>query len=322
VILGIRPEAFEDAAFADPALPTVDVDVLVLEELGSDTHVIFRSTPAGRGRGPARRRRQRGGRARRRRPVALQRAGLLAHRGRTGAPLRLAVEPASLYFFDPDTGASLTSGAQFRRSSPELPLAVVPKPVSASRERSVRRAGLDARVRQPSTPETRRIAMALAACSACRSGVRAGLAGARRRPRLGERGLRADGRRVGVQLVRARTGRPLLRRPDGPPAARRQARPAVRIRDRPRFGWRGAMLDVARHFRPVQDVKRFVDLIALYKSTDLHLHLSDDQGGESRSRSGRGSRRTAARRRSAAGRAATTPSAVLRTSSATRPPVT
>jgi hexosaminidase len=54
--------------------------------------------------------------------------------------------------------------------------------------------------------------------------------------------------------------------------------PAVRIRDRPRFGWRGAMLDVARHFRSVRDVKRFVDLIALYKLNRLHLHLSDDQG--------------------------------------------
>src|SRR4051812_48861151 len=42
VILGIRPEAFEDAALADPGLPVVDVDVVVLEELGSDTHVIFR----------------------------------------------------------------------------------------------------------------------------------------------------------------------------------------------------------------------------------------------------------------------------------------
>ena len=41
MILGIRPEAFEDAALADPGLPTVDADVLVLEELGSDTHVIF-----------------------------------------------------------------------------------------------------------------------------------------------------------------------------------------------------------------------------------------------------------------------------------------
>ena len=53
---------------------------------------------------------------------------------------------------------------------------------------------------------------------------------------------------------------------------------AVHIRDRPRFPWRGAMLDVARHFRSVRDVKRFVDVIALYKLNRLHLHLSDDQG--------------------------------------------
>ena len=38
------------------------------------------------------------------------------------------------------------------------------------------------------------------------------------------------------------------------------------------------MLDVARHFRSVRDVKRYVDLIALYKLNRLHLHLSDDQG--------------------------------------------
>src|SRR5439155_622404 len=54
--------------------------------------------------------------------------------------------------------------------------------------------------------------------------------------------------------------------------------PAVTIRDYPRFSWRGAMLDVARHFRPVRDVKRFIDLMALYKLNRLHLHLSDDQG--------------------------------------------
>ncbi|MGD8279826.1 MAG: family 20 glycosylhydrolase [Gemmatimonadota bacterium] len=54
--------------------------------------------------------------------------------------------------------------------------------------------------------------------------------------------------------------------------------PVGRIVDRPRFEWRGAMLDVARHFRPVADVKRFVDLMALYKLNRLHLHLSDDQG--------------------------------------------
>ena len=54
--------------------------------------------------------------------------------------------------------------------------------------------------------------------------------------------------------------------------------PAVSIRDRPRFSWRGAMLDVARHFFGVEDVKRYIDLIAHYKMNRLHLHLTDDQG--------------------------------------------
>jgi hexosaminidase len=54
--------------------------------------------------------------------------------------------------------------------------------------------------------------------------------------------------------------------------------PPGKIQDRPRFVWRGAMLDVARHFFGVDDVKRYIDLIALYKINRLHLHLSDDQG--------------------------------------------
>ena len=54
--------------------------------------------------------------------------------------------------------------------------------------------------------------------------------------------------------------------------------PAVHISDAPRFTWRGAMLDVSRHFLPVEDVRRFVDLLALYKLNRLHLHLADDQG--------------------------------------------
>jgi hexosaminidase len=54
--------------------------------------------------------------------------------------------------------------------------------------------------------------------------------------------------------------------------------PFGKIQDRPRFVWRGAMLDVARHFFGVDDVKRYIDLIALYKINRLHLHLSDDQG--------------------------------------------
>jgi hexosaminidase len=54
--------------------------------------------------------------------------------------------------------------------------------------------------------------------------------------------------------------------------------PALSIRDVPRFEWRGAMLDVARHFFGVEEVKRYIDLIAAYKINRLHLHLSDDQG--------------------------------------------
>src|SRR5262245_56107738 len=54
--------------------------------------------------------------------------------------------------------------------------------------------------------------------------------------------------------------------------------PGVRIADRPRFSWRGAGLDVARHFLTVPEVERYVDLISLYKIDVLHLHLTDDQG--------------------------------------------
>jgi hexosaminidase len=52
----------------------------------------------------------------------------------------------------------------------------------------------------------------------------------------------------------------------------------VEIADAPRFGWRGALLDVARHFLPKHDLLRFIDLIALHKLNVLHLHLTDDQG--------------------------------------------
>lgn len=50
------------------------------------------------------------------------------------------------------------------------------------------------------------------------------------------------------------------------------------ISDAPRYGYRGVMLDVSRHFFSVADVKRFIDLVSLYKLNRLHLHLSDDQG--------------------------------------------
>lgn len=54
--------------------------------------------------------------------------------------------------------------------------------------------------------------------------------------------------------------------------------PAVEITDRPRFGWRGLMLDVARHFFDKEQVKDFIDEMVRYKYNILHLHLSDDDG--------------------------------------------
>lgn len=52
----------------------------------------------------------------------------------------------------------------------------------------------------------------------------------------------------------------------------------VRITDEPRFGWRGVHLDVGRHFMPLADLFRFVDLAALHKYNVFHLHLTEDQG--------------------------------------------
>jgi hexosaminidase len=54
--------------------------------------------------------------------------------------------------------------------------------------------------------------------------------------------------------------------------------PGGQIVDRPRFPYRGVMLDVARHFFTVDEVKSFVDAVAQFKINHLHLHLTDDQG--------------------------------------------
>lgn len=56
------------------------------------------------------------------------------------------------------------------------------------------------------------------------------------------------------------------------------ALPAVEISDYPRFSYRGAHLDVSRHFFPVDSVKRFIDMLALHNINRFHWHISDDQG--------------------------------------------
>jgi len=110
VVVGIRPEAFEDAAFTEAGVPTLDVDVEVLEELGSDAHVFFRLDAE---------------------PVVVeeaQRAGgdddsqtllpesdraLFTARvdprtsARVGGRVTLTVDPARIYYFSPETGESL-----------------------------------------------------------------------------------------------------------------------------------------------------------------------------------------------------------------------
>jgi multiple sugar transport system ATP-binding protein len=114
VILGIRPEAFEDAAFAQGGLPQLDVPVDVIEELGSDSHIFFHVDAEA---------------------VVIEDAltddpeddtSILASDkdrtlmiarvdARTGArphgTVRLAVDPSRLYFFSPETGESLLNGA-------------------------------------------------------------------------------------------------------------------------------------------------------------------------------------------------------------------
>ena len=54
--------------------------------------------------------------------------------------------------------------------------------------------------------------------------------------------------------------------------------PACSVTDYPRFGWRGLMFDVSRHFYGVEDVKAFIDQMVKYKYNLLHMHLTDDEG--------------------------------------------
>jgi len=116
VVLGIRPEAFEEASLARPGLPTLEATVTVVEELGADAHVFFPvdATPAGDVKASA-------GQAE---PLAGEGTLFTARVEpettiRVGDRLRLAVDPARFHFFDPETGRSLV-GAPVEGQQPEL----------------------------------------------------------------------------------------------------------------------------------------------------------------------------------------------------------
>jgi multiple sugar transport system ATP-binding protein len=110
VIAGLRPECFEDAALADPALPQLDVRVEVVEELGADTHVIFEVDAPPVDVSEVR-------------EAAGDEDALIAVEGalftarvdpattaRPGLPLRLAVDPSRFHYFNLETGLRLEAG--------------------------------------------------------------------------------------------------------------------------------------------------------------------------------------------------------------------
>ncbi len=99
----------------------------------------------------------------------------------------------------------------------------------------------------------------------------------------GTRGVRIEAAEAaglfwGTQTLQQLLPAEIRRAAPGAPPPGGWTAPAVSVADAPRFAYRGAMLDVARHFFPVDDVLDFIDRIALLKLNVLHLHLTDDQG--------------------------------------------
>ncbi len=191
-------------------------------------------------------------------------------------------------------GASAAPGA----AAAPVPLdRVIPAPASVDPGGSPYRITEDTRIRVDGSREARRVGEYLAevlrpstghplpVTEDGRGGIRLRLADGP----YGAEGYRLDSGRSGVTLTAAKpaglfhgvqTLRQLL-----PAAVEKdtvQPGPWLvaggTIEDSPRYGWRGAMLDVSRHFFSVDEVKRYIDQIALYKLNKLHLHLSDDQG--------------------------------------------
>jgi multiple sugar transport system ATP-binding protein len=105
VVLGMRPESFEDAALAPPGLPTIEVSVTVLEELGADSHVLFRVDAP---RITAELLEAREEATLLAEPTALFSARVDPRtRAHVGRALELGIDPSRFHFFDPATGTSL-----------------------------------------------------------------------------------------------------------------------------------------------------------------------------------------------------------------------
>ncbi|WP_323138381.1 beta-N-acetylhexosaminidase [Streptomyces sp. NBC_01571] len=174
---------------------------------------------------------------------------------------------------------------------------VVPAPASVDAGGSPYGITRDTRIRVDDSREVRRVGAYLAGVLRPSTGYRLpvtdrGTGGIRLR--LGDRSLGAEGYRLdsGRNGITITAGRPAglfhgvqtLRQllPAAVESDSVQPGPWLvaggTIEDTPRYGYRGAMLDVSRHFFTVAQVERYIDELALYKINKLHLHLSDDQG--------------------------------------------
>ncbi|MEU3936357.1 beta-N-acetylhexosaminidase [Streptomyces sp. NPDC029044] len=193
--------------------------------------------------------------------------------------------------------APVTGAAPAPQASPTPLDRVVPAPASADPGGSPYRITRGTHIRVDGSREARGVAEYLARILRPSTGYRLpvtdqGAGGIRFRIAegpFGAEGYRLDSGRGGVTITAARpaglfhgvqTLRQLLpsavEKDSGQPGPWLVA--GGTITDTPRYGWRGAMLDVSRHFFTVEQVKRYIDQLALYKINKLHLHLSDDQG--------------------------------------------
>jgi multiple sugar transport system ATP-binding protein len=113
VIVGIRPEAFEDSAFAEPSLPRMDVTVEVVEELGADTHVLFSVAEPRVEVGEVR-----AATGEENATMGAVEGSLFTARvdpataAKPAASLRLAVDPSRFHYFVPETGLRLEAGRE------------------------------------------------------------------------------------------------------------------------------------------------------------------------------------------------------------------
>ena len=200
---------------------------------------------------------------------------------------------------------SLSSGAAAQTSAPANPVAIIPAPAEMKRlGREFTLQESTAILVQAGVPEVRVVGTYLAECVQAAGGLKLPVEDQQvleltriptnriflhlvpANPAVGDEGYGLSIVPEGVDIAAWRpaglfhavqTIRQLLPPEDGASAAARRL-PCVQITDRPRYRWRGMLLDCGRHFMTKEFVKRYIDLLAYHKLNVLHWHLTEDQG--------------------------------------------